>query len=174
MSSEWKLLIKRKAEHKRSGRRRMVGTYQVLHDGVAVPGLAGMSVESPGPGDNSDPGLKRCIAPGRYGLATQDGERYCTLGYTLNTNPAALPRPGLLLLGTGERAEILVHPGRGFLASIGCLSLTRSLWGGEDDMDFVESRTRVIAVIDNLRTYLNGSFPGENGRPIPQAFVEIH
>jgi len=132
-----------------------------------------MSVESPGPGDNSRAGYRRCIAPGLYGLATHDGERYCTIGYTANTNPAALPRPGLLVTATGERDTILVHPGRGFLASVGCLNLTRPLWGGDDDMDFVESRTRVIALIEHMRACLAERFPGENGHEIPRAVIEI-
>jgi len=173
MPSEWKLLVRRKSEHRRSGRRRIVGSYQVLHDGKPIQGLMGMSVEAPGPGDNTMAGFRHCIEPGVYGLATHYSDRYCTIGYTDNVNPAALPRPGLLLTGTGERQAILVHPGRGFLASTGCLNLTRPLWGGDDDMDFVESRGRVIALIDNLRTFFNGSFPEENGRPIRQAFIEI-
>ena len=173
MPSEWKLVVKRKAEHKRSGRRRTVGSYQVLLNGNPVPGLSGMSVEAPGPGDNAETGVRRCIEPGIYALATHDGERYCTLGYTANTNPAALPRPGLLVTGTGERSAVLVHPGRGFLASIGCFNLTRPLWGGDDDMDYVESRTRVIALIDNLRSFLGEHFPSENGHPIPSALLEI-
>ena len=173
MPAEWKLTVRRKAEHRRSGRRRVVGTYQVFHNGQPVPGLSGMSVESPGPGDNSKAGYRRCIAPGIYSLATHDGERYCTIGYTDNTNPAALPRPGLLVAGTGERDSILVHPGRGFLASVGCLNLTRPLWGGDDDMDFVESRTRVIALIEHMRACLAEQFPGENGQEIPTAVIEI-
>ena len=173
MPAEWKLMIRRKAEHRRSGRRRVIGTYQVFHNGHPVQGLSGMSVESPGPGDNSRNANRRCIAPGVYGLATHDGERYCTIGYTANINPAALPRPGLLVTETGERDSILVHPGRGFLASAGCLNLTRPLWGGDDDMDFVESRNRVIALIEHMRASLAEQFPGENGQGIPTAVIEI-
>jgi hypothetical protein len=173
MASQWKLLIKRKAEHRRSGRRRVIGTYQVFHNGQPVAGLSGMSVESPGPGDNSSTGSRRCIAPGVYGLATHDGERYCTIGYTANVNPAALRRPGLRVTQTGARDGVLLHPGRGFLASVGCLNLTRPLWGGADDMDFIESRNRVIALIDHMRACLAEQFPDENGQEIPTAVIEI-
>jgi cell division protein FtsW (lipid II flippase) len=38
---------------------------------------------------------------------------------------------------------------------------------------FVDSRTRVIAIIDDMKTFLGASFPKKNGRPIPNAFLVI-
>ena len=169
----WELFLKRKGEHTRSNRRRTVSDYQVFHDGAAVRGLSGMCLETRGPGDNSVANNNRCVEAGRYPLLTQAGTKYVTIDYTSNRNPAAIPRPGLELGGTNKRTEILVHPGRGFLSSIGCINPSKPLGGANADIDFQDSRTRTIAIIDDLRAFLGSRFPRRNGRPIPDAFVVI-
>ena len=171
--SGWEILIKRSATQRRAsdGKVRTIGTYQVFHDGTPVPGLAGMTAESKGPGSNSTKKVR--IAPGRYRLATQNGGKYCTIGYTANTNPAALRRPGVELMGTGTRAEILIHPGIGFLASVGCINLCKSLPTADEPISFGGSRTRVIAMIDDMASFLGAGFPATNGLPIPNAFAVI-
>lgn len=83
------------------------------------------------------------------------------------------PKPGIGLLDTGARREILIHPGHGFLASIGCINLTAPLGDGSDDIPFADSRDRVIAAIDNIRAFLRDDFPNHNGRAIPRARVII-
>jgi hypothetical protein len=169
----WELLITRLREDNRSGRRRTVSQYQVFHKGIPVADLAGMCAETRGPGDNSKQGNNRRIEAGRYPLRTQDGTKYVTIGYPETTSITKIPRPGLLVGSTNKRVGILIHPGRGFLSSIGCINPAKSLARANTDIDFMDSRTRMIAIIDDLRSFLSNSFPKKNGRPIPDAFLVI-
>ncbi|EJN33825.1 hypothetical protein PMI35_00700 [Pseudomonas sp. GM78] len=173
----WEMHIIRTKEQRRSsdGKRRTVGTYQVFHDGQKQtgPGLSGMVAETRGPGDNSEPGNNRRVEAGRYPLATQDGVKYVTFGYKDSDSVSAKPRPGLELLKTGNRSEILVHPGIGFLSSIGCINPCTSLPNAEEMIDFAPSRRRVIALIEDLKSFVGTDFPSKNGRKIPNAFVVI-
>jgi len=171
--SGWEILIERHAVQRRSsdGKPRTVGRYQVFNNGVAVHDLSGTTAESGGPGSNQTKG--RRIAQGVYPLATQDGTNYCTIGYTSNTNHAAIRRPGIELRNTGGRTEILIHPGIGFLSSIGCINLCKILPDASEPISFGGSRLRVIAVIDNMRAFLGGDFPASNGHAIPRAFAVI-
>jgi hypothetical protein len=173
MAKKWELRITRAGEQARNSRRRTTGRYEVFHDGVKVDALSGSTAETKGPGDNKTAGNNRCVEAGTYNLFTQAGEKYVTIGFTSNVNHAALKRPGLLLLPTGERVGILFHPGRGFLSSIGCINPATKLAKPEDDIDFIDSRKRVIAIIDDLRSFLGSSFPGNNGVKIPNATVVI-
>jgi len=171
--ASWELRIARTAEQTRGDRRRTVGTYQVFHDGVRVAGLSGACAESPGPGDNSKAGNKRCIETGTYPISTQDGDKYCTIGYTSNLNPAAIRRPALLLRETNKRTDILLHPARGFLWSVGCINPSKPLPSATSNIDFEDSRKRVIDIINDLKAFLGREFPGKNGRPIPNATIVI-
>jgi len=170
---QWELRITRTGEQTRSGKRRTVSRYQVFHDGNAVSGLKGAIAETKGPGANAPRGNNRCVEPGTYNLHIQRGRRYVTINYTSNVNQTALPRPGLLLLPTGQRVGILIHPGRGFLSSIGCFNPTDSLASASSDIDFLDSRKRVIALIDDLKNFLGNSFPTQAGVKIPRAKVVI-
>jgi hypothetical protein len=169
----WELHIVRKLEQDRSGRSRTIGDYQVYRDGVPQPSLQGTSVETKGPGDNKVRGNGRRLEAGTYPLATQDGTRYVTIGYIVSPDPDQTPKPGLELRSTGNRTEILVHPGHGFLASVGCINLTARLASGKSDIPFVDSRDRVIAAIQDLRAYCGTSLPHYNGQPIAHATVVI-
>lgn len=169
----WELLITRVREDKRNGRRRTVGEYQVFHNGSPVSGLGGMCAETRGPGDNSEAGNNRRIEAGRYPLRTQDGKKYVTLGYKNSTSITVIPRPGLDVGNTNKRIGILIHPGRGFLSSIGCINPAKSLQGAKTDIDFVDSRTRVIAMIDDMKSFVGSSFPKKNGQPIPNASLVL-
>lgn len=172
----WELLIVRKEEQRRAsdGKIRTVGAYQVYHEGTPVPGklMKGMVAESAGPGDNGKAGNRKRVAAGVYPLATQDGSKYDTIGYAESLSPRAVPKPGLELLKTGKRSEILIHPGQNFLASVGCINLCASLPDAGEMIDYAGSRDRVIAIIDDLREYVE-AFPARNGKPIPEAFVVI-
>lgn len=170
---EWVIRITRQTVQKRpsDGKPRTVGVYQVFHDGQPVPGLSGQTAESKGPSSNSTKGVR--IKPGRYPLATQNGGKYATIGYTSNANHTALRKPGIELLNTGARSEILIHPGIGFLASIGCINLCKSLPNASEPISWGGSRNRVIAVIDDLKAYLGAGFPAVDGKPIANAFAEI-
>lgn len=176
----WELLITRQSEQQRiitlksgSKRRyvRTVGVYKIYHDGQIVRGLSGMMAEARGPGDNSKPGNGRRIEAAAYPLLTSDGPRYMTHGF--NSKPVSYPRPGLELRDTGNRSAILIHPGHGFLASIGCINPCSSLPNGKENIDLAGSHARVAAIIDDLKAYLGKSFPKTNGKRIPGASVVI-
>ncbi len=171
--SGWEILIVRTGTQRRPSddKVRTIGTYQVYHHGTPVAGLSGMTAESRGPGSNTVKG--RRIAQGHYPLATHAGGKFSTLHYTQNLNPAALRRPGIELLRTGTRAEILIHPGIGFLASIGCINLCTRLPDALEPISFAGSRRRVIALIDDMKAFLGAAFPAKDGLPIPLAAAVI-
>jgi hypothetical protein len=173
MPGQWELRITRSGEQVRNGKKRTVGKYAVFHDGVKVSGLEGATAETRGPGANAPAGNNRCIEAGTYNLHTQGGTKYATHGYTANVNPAALKRPALLLLPTNQRVGILIHPARGFLWSVGCINPGKSLANANSDIDFLDSRKRVIALIDDLSSFLGSDFPRQNGKKIPNAKVVV-
>lgn len=96
-----------------------------------------------------------------------------TFGYVNSLNHVPIPRPGIELKETYPRTEILIHPGIGFLASVGCLNLCTSLADASEMISFPGSRRRVISVINDMRNFLGNSFPSRNGRAIPSAFAVI-
>lgn len=173
----WEFHIIRKSEQRRAsdGKRRTVGIYQVYHDGVKQTGagLSGMVAETRGPGANKPQGNNRRVEEGRYPLFTQDGEKYVTIGYKQSDSKDAKPKPGLLLENTDERVGILIHPGTGFLSSIGCINPCTSLPDATEMIDFIPSRKRVIAIIEDLKAHAGSAFPDDNGKRIPKAFVVI-
>jgi len=172
----WEFHIIRKSEQRRpSGKRRTVGRYEIFHDGVKQTGagLSGTVAETRGPGANQPAGNNRRIEEGRYPLFTQDGSKYVTIGYKESESASAKPKPGLELKSTGQRSEILIHPGQSFLASVGCINPCTSLPNAAETIDFVPSRKRVIAIIDDLKAFAGDSFPTKNGKRIPNAFVVI-
>ncbi len=176
-NSGWEFHIVRRSEQRRSsdGKRRTVGTYQIFHDGARQTGigLSGTVAETRGPGANRPAGNNRRIEPGRYPLFTQAGTKYVTIGFVDSESPRAQPKPGIELKSTGARSEILIHPGQGFLASVGCINPCTSLPNASELIDFAPSRRRVIAIINDLKEYVGDTFPTRNGRSIPKAFVVI-
>lgn len=184
MPNKWEIRIERRSEQTRDGEVRTVGTYQVYHDGqpatsfrlsdVDVP-LAGTTAEPKGPGQNETPAKKANpsrIRQGTYPLATQLGGDYRTFGYRPEPDKIVYPLPGIELLSTNKRTEILIHPGKGkFLSSIGCINLCKHLDTPEENIDFSGSRRRVIALIEDMKAFL-GPLPGPD-QPIPNAFVVI-
>lgn len=164
----WELHIERVREDARGSNRRTVGKYQVYHSGTAVPRLFGTCVETRGPGDNSEEGNKRRIEEGRYPLRTQDGTTYVTIGYE-----GTPKKPGLELGDTGNRTEILIHPGNAFMATVGCINPSARLVRASDNIDYADSRARVIAIIEDLKQFAGRHFPTRNGRPIPNAWVVV-
>lgn len=170
----WEILVTRRAEqlHPRTGRRRTVGRYQVYHDGVAQSGLKGWTAEAKGPGANRPEGNGLRITEGHYPLATWGGVRYVTTGYATPPGPNTWPKPSLELRRTDQRTEILIHPGRNFLSSVGCINLTADLPDALTRIDAVDSHARVVAAIEDLKTYAT-RFPRINGRPITRAVAVI-
>jgi len=174
----WELNLKRLGLQQREGERvRTYGAYQVVIDGTAVPALSGHICECTGPGDNTARGKRKHlrIHEGRYALSTQFGEHFRSVDFT---DEPRYPMPGFRLLGTEVRTDVLVHPGYPptlYLSSIGCLNPTKPLTA-DGDMDFEDSRARVIALIDSLREHDPAAFAankiGDN-TPIANAFIVI-
>ena len=171
----WELHVVRLGLQKQGRTTRTYATYQAHRDGVAIAKLFGHICECTGPGDNLHRNSKR-IGAGRYPLSTHSGRKYRSTGFSMDMHtPAVQPMPGLLLMETGERSAILIHPGHPpklYLSSIGCLNPTHPL-GRIDSMEFFESRARVIALIDSLRAHSPDSFRDGRPRQIPDAFVVI-
>jgi len=172
----WELLVKRLGLQSHGGITRTYASYQAHHDGVAIPELSGHICECIGPGNNVIKKSGKRIAAGRYPLSTHFGTKYKSMGFSMNLKKAAvLAMPGLLLKQTGVRTAILIHPGHPpnlYLSSVGCLNPTKPL-RTNDNMEFFESRARVIALIDSLRAFHPDAFRSGKPMPIPDAFVVI-
>jgi hypothetical protein len=71
-----------------------------------------------------------------------------------------------------------VHPGHPptlYLSSIGCFNPTKPLTA-DQDMDFEESRARVIALLDSLRQHDSAAFAHdkiEHNTAIANAFIAV-
>ncbi len=171
----WEILITRLREEKRGSSRRTVSAYQVYHDGEPEAQLNGMICEPRGPGDNTKNGDENDlrILPGIYPLYTQSGTKYKTIGYKESASSSAIPRPGIELMNTGDRTEILIHPAQGFLWSVGCFNVTDHIADNSSNINYVESRKRIIALIDDMASYLGNRFPAANGKVISNAFAVV-
>jgi hypothetical protein len=173
----WEFYIVRDTVQRRpsDGRRRTIGRYQVYRDGVAQTGsgMRGATAEAKGPGANIPKDNGKRIEQGRYPLWTHEPGGYATLDYSSSTDPDAEPKPAIEVMDTGDRYDILIHPGQDFLASVGCINLCTSLPDASEPITYASSRKRVIAVIANLKSYLGAQFPQSNGKEIPKAFVVI-
>lgn len=145
---------------------RTVGVYQAYFNGEKIPEICGMVCERQGPGDNGLLGQSQHqrIKAGPYPLFTHAGAsgKYRTLDYTQSAMIGATPRPALRVGNTGHREGILIHPAQGFLWSVGCLNLTSPLNTGQDNINYVDSRSRVIALINNMAKLLKDKFPSSN------------
>jgi len=184
--------VQRVGLHRRGDDVRTYGSYQVFIDGSPAPPRAGVPLggfvcETIGPGKNHPVNNGLRIEAGRYPITTQFG-KYVSIGYSTNTHIAAQPHmPAVALFPVGERVGILIHPGHpadagdppfSFLSSVGCFNLTKPLQPA-DDMEFFESRARVIALIDSLTDFAPGAFhdaaghPIKSNTPIPGAFLVV-
>ena len=158
------------------GRARTVGDYQCYWWGRSLDGLGGQIVECGGPGDNTDAvgdAQDRRISAGAYPLVVHASLKYRTFAYTSSEESKAKPRPALRLDATGERDGILIHPSSGYLWSQGCLNPCSELSDAASDIDYRDSRRRVIAIIDSLVASLGARMPKTPGTRIPDAFVLI-
>lgn len=170
----WELHIKRNSVQQQGRSVRTVGTYQVFHDGTKIAALAGTTAEPRGPGSNAVRGNKKRVEARTYPLWTQGGTKYATIGYKQSEAPSAKPKPGIELMETGNREEIIIHPGlNAFLSSVGCINLCTKLPDANEIIDYPGSRRRVIALIEDLKAFLGNRFPTGNGRRIPDATVII-
>ncbi|WP_223531827.1 hypothetical protein [Pseudomonas sp. GL-RE-20] len=124
-----------------------MGEYQISHDGVKQvgAGLSGTIAETRGSGANRPAKNNHRVEQGHYPLFIQAGTKYVSIGYKDSESTRVIHKPGLELKETDERSEILIHPGQGFLTSIGCINPCTSLPDADEMIDFVPSRKRVIA-----------------------------
>jgi hypothetical protein len=162
MPETWELRIERLGMHQRGARLRTYGRYQVWKNGVADPALQGFMCETPGPGDNMHPGNAKRIEAGTYPLWTQFGS-YRSIGYAAGGTPGQKPMPAIALAATGRRSGILIHPAHPpnlFLSSIGCFNPSGPL-GSAQSMDFFDSRSRVVALLESLKAYAPQAFAHE-------------
>ncbi len=171
----WELHVVRSVEQDNGTDRRTIGRYQVYHNGVAQTGgdMRGMTAETEGPGANHPVNNGKRIEAGRYPIWTHPPGDYATWGYNESDTEGAGPKPSLELKDTGDRTDILVHPGSGFLRSVGCINLCTSLPNAGEMITYRSSRRRVIAVIDDLKNFVGAAFPATNGLRVPNTFVVI-
>jgi hypothetical protein len=157
----WTLLVRRLRTEKRESKphARTVGTYQVYVDGHPVTGLAGMTVEREGPGDNGPVGKAdhRCIEAGTYPLRGHHTENYAIVGFATDGDH---PRPAIEVGGTASRTGILIHPASGYASTIGCINLTGDLVDADSDFSLTDSTARVIGLINDLQRD-SGALPRE-------------
>jgi hypothetical protein len=176
----WELKVTRLEIQQNGNNSRAYGIYQAYLNGDPIAGLNGNVCEPPGAGENefqaseADP---RRIRKGRYPLCTQfGGTVYATTNYQGLDVPAGTPlMPGVLLGNTDRRTGIIIHPGHPpklYLSSFGCLNLTKPLQA-QQSMDFVESRSRVIAIIDSLASFAPHAFVQGQSMQIPDAWIDI-
>ena len=160
------------------GFKRTVSEYQAFFDRQPIAGMNGNAVERQGPGDNSNAGVSNHarLKEGTYSLFTHAGDRnrYRTFGFA---NPGGLQSrawPSIRVGGTGARSGVLIHCAAGFLMSTGCINLTgKPLKLGKDDIEFFDSRSRVIGLIQNMKARLGAKFPTSNNVKIPDATLVI-
>jgi murein DD-endopeptidase MepM/ murein hydrolase activator NlpD len=170
--------LKRVRQEKRNSidHPRTVSEYQCYWDGVAVDDLKGQMVERGGPGDNTtEVGNNRDlrISAGAYRLAIHSGSHYRTYDYNeQDAQYGKHPNPGLLLLDTDERTWILIHPGEDYVKSIGCLNPASSLADADSVVAFADSRGRVIAIIEAMKSKLGSRFPKSGTIPDATIFIE--
>jgi hypothetical protein len=179
----WELLVQRQQEqqHTKTGRVRTIGNYALFIDGQPT-GISGSMCECPGPGNNDRPGSAKRIRPGTYSLETQFG-RFVSVGYSTSDTIGSEPMPAFALRDTEPRDGILVHPaypvvdrpGNLYLSSVGCLNPAAAL-GVDADNDFIDSRCRVMALLDSLKTFAPEPFASDHigvNTAIPNAFIVI-
>jgi hypothetical protein len=138
--------------------------------------MRGQIVECGGPGDNTDEvgdAQDRRVVAGVYPLAVHAGAKYRTFGYTASEETRAKPRPALLLTDTDEREAILIHPSSGYLWSVGCLNPCSALVDATSNIDYRDSRRRVIAIVDSVVALLGQRMHKTPGRRIPDACIFI-
>jgi hypothetical protein len=170
----WVLHVKHVRSEKRPGKTfaRTVGKYQVFHDGNAVDGLSGTSVERQGPGNNGASGKKNHnrIEAGTYPIVTHRTGKYRTTGFATNGDH---PRPALGVGDTGQRVGILVHPAGAYGSTIGCINLASELAGPQSNIKLSDSVARVIAVIKDLKSFAGTAFPAAADQDVANAHLVV-
>jgi hypothetical protein len=68
---------------------------------------------------------------------------------------------------------MVIHPGIGFPASIGCVNPCIILSDSSEPISVGGRRNRVLAFLDALRDFLIKDFPTQNGRRSHQSTIVI-
>ncbi len=173
----WVIAVRRLEQQHAAGRSRTYGRYDTFRDGQPIAGLSGFVCEALGPGDNKTLNNGKRIEAGRYPLFTHwHGVKYASIGYSLDREtPGALKMPAIRIGDTQARTDILIHPGHPptpYLSSVGCFNLTAPL-APDQEMEFWESRARVIALLDSLRAFAPEAFTAEDITRIPDAWLLV-
>ncbi len=170
----WVFLVQRLRQELRPGKRfsRTVGKYQIYHNGKPVAGLSGMTVERQGPGDNGLSGKRqhRCIEADAYALCIHDTDNYSTVDYETSGEH---PRPAIEVGGTGQRIGILIHPASGYGSTIGCINLADNLANANSDFTLADSTRRVVAVIEDLKSFNGGALPSDEGMTLANCHLVV-
>ena len=175
----WEFHIVRKSEQRRAsdGKRRTVGEYQIFHDGVKQEGagLSGTVAETRG---SAPTNLLATIAASRKDAtpcSLRTARNMSRSATRIRRSTFAKPKPGLELKETGQRAKRspLSTPAKVFSRASADINPCTSLPDAAEMIDFVPSRKRVIAIINDLKAYVGDTFPTTNGKRIPNAFVVI-
>ena len=177
LGNGWVIRVRRLAQHHHDGKSRTYGRYETFRAGRAIAGLRGFVCEAIGPGDNKTLNNGKRIETGRYPLYTHwHGAKYASVGYAPDTEAAGAPKmPAIRVGDTEARTDILIHPGHPptpYLSSVGCFNLTAKLKPTQE-MEFRESRARVIALLDSLRDFAPEAFATEDITRIPNAWLLV-
>ena len=171
------ICVSRRRHDSVPGKRRTVGVYQAFFNKVPIADIRGVTVEPHGPSDNGPNGVQdhRRIAAGVYPLFSHErpNMKYRTLNYAAAGDIKQRPWPSVRVENTGSRGGILIHCGGGFMMTIGCINFAAELLNPNSGIDFADSRRRVIAMIDSMKTRLGSDFPGANNRRIENACLIV-
>ena len=177
LETGWVIAVQRLAQQRHADKSRTYGRYEAFLDGRPIDGLSGFVCEAIGPGDNKTLNNGKRIEAGRYPLFSHwHGVKYASVGYSFDLETAgALKMPAIRVGDTEARTDILIHPGHPptpYLSSVGCFNLTAPL-APDQEMDFWESRTRVIALLDSLRKFAPLAFAAAEITRIPDAWLLV-
>jgi hypothetical protein len=177
LENGWVIRVRRLRLQHSAGKSRTYGRYDTFLRGSRLAGLSGFVCEAIGPGDNKTLNNGLRIEPGRYPLFTHcHGAKYASIGYALDAETAgALKMPAIRVGDTEARTDILIHPGHPptpYLSSVGCFNLTGPVTAAQE-MDFWDSRARVIALLDSLRRFAPKAFAADDITRIPEAWLLV-
>lgn len=171
----WELHVERFGTQRFGAFRRTIGRYQVYRSGQAIPGLEGYMCEPLGPGDNRTPDNGKRVEAGRYPLWTHFG-KYRSIGFSTDMRVQGDdPMPAIGLRATGRRVAILIHPAHPpqlYLSSTGCFNPSGIL-NVSQEIDYWDSRSRTIQLLDNLRDYCRKAFENETMARIGDAMIVV-
>lgn len=153
----WILTINRQEIHTTGPKPRTYGTYDLQIGGKSR--LSGFMCEPIGPSSSYTKKVR--IAAGLYRAQIHLGKMYKTIDYDISKSPSQdFNMPAIKLEDRGTRDFILIHPAHEptlYLSSVGCLNPTSALIESQN-MDFEDSRARVIDLIESIKAFAPSAF----------------